>query len=102
MQIMRLRCGPFTVKESVPNDHYTLEKNANYWGEEPITTSITCRVIPEGSARAIALETGEVDLVWNVDPTDCSNIEANSDVKTFIPAVLFHRVSGHECDKRAL
>ena len=39
------------------------------------------RVIPEGSARAIALETGEVDLVWGVDPTDCSNIEANSDVK---------------------
>ena len=73
--------GPFTVKEWVPNDHYTLEKNANYWGEEPITTSSTCRVIPEGSARAIALETGEVDLVWNVDPTDCSNIEANSDVK---------------------
>lgn len=73
--------GPFTVKEWVPNDHYTLEKNANYWGEEPITTSITVRVIPEGSARAIALETGEVDLVWGVDPTDCSNIEANSDVK---------------------
>lgn len=73
--------GAFTVKEWVPNDHYTLEKNANYWGEEPITTSITVRVIPEGSARAIALETGEVDLVWGVDPTDCSNIEANSDVK---------------------
>ena len=33
-----------------------------------------------GSARAIALEAGEVDLVWNVDPTDCANVEANSDV----------------------
>ena len=42
--------------------------------DRPITTSITVRVIPEGSARAIALETGEVDLVWGVDPTDCSNI----------------------------
>ena len=40
----------------------------------PITTTITCRVIPEGSARAIALEAGEVDLVWNVDATDCANI----------------------------
>ena len=46
----------------------------------PITTTITCRVIPEGSARAIALEAGEVDLVWNVDATDCANIEANPDV----------------------
>ena len=40
----------------------------------PITTTITCRVIPEGSARAIALEAGEVDLVWSVDATDCANI----------------------------
>ena len=46
----------------------------------PIATTITCRVIPEGSARAIALEAGEVDLVWNVDATDCANIEANPDV----------------------
>ena len=56
------------------------QKTKNYWGTEPIATSITVRVIPEGSARTIALEAGEVDLVWNVDPTDCANVEANSDV----------------------
>ena len=75
-----LGSGEFTVTEWVPNDHYTLTKNEKYWGEEPIATSITVRVIPEGSARTIALEAGEVDLVWNVDPTDCANVEANSDV----------------------
>ena len=75
-----LGSGEFTVTEWVPNDHYTLTKNEKYWGTEPIATSITVRVIPEGSARTIALEAGEVDLVWNVDPTDCANVEANSDV----------------------
>ena len=75
-----LGSGEFTVTEWVPNDHYTLTKNEKYWGEEPTATSITVRVIPEGSARTIALEAGEVDLVWNVDPTDCANVEANSDV----------------------
>ena len=75
-----LGSGEFTVTEWVPNDHYTLARNEKYWGEMPITTTITCRVIPEGSARAIALEAGEVDLVWNVDATDCANIEANPDV----------------------
>ena len=44
-------------------------------------TSITCRVIPEGSARTIALEAGEIDVVWSVDPTDCANVESNPDVK---------------------
>ena len=75
-----LGSGGFTVTEWVPNDHYTLARNEKYWGEMPIATTITCRVIPEGSARAIALEAGEVDLVWNVDATDCANIEANPDV----------------------
>ncbi len=75
-----LGSGPFVVKEWVPNDHYVIERNESYWGEMPITTSITCRVIPEGSARTIALEAGEVDLVWSVDPTDCANVEANPDV----------------------
>ena len=75
-----LGSGEFTVTEWVPNDHYILTKNEKYWGTEPIATSITVRVIPEGSARTIALEAGEVDLVWNVDPTDCANVEANSDV----------------------
>ena len=73
--------GPYVVTEWVPNDHYTLTRNENYWGEMPITTSITCRVIPEGSARTIALEAGEVDIVWVVDPTDCTNVESNPDVQ---------------------
>ena len=75
-----LGSGPFVVTEWVPNDHYTLTRNENYWDEMPIATSITCRVIPEGSARTIALEAGEVDIVWVVDPTDCTNVESNPDV----------------------
>ena len=36
---------------------------------------------PGGSARTIALEAGEIDVVWSVDPTDCANVESNPDVK---------------------
>ena len=72
--------GAFVAKEWVPNDHYTLVRNENYWKETPIATSIEVRVIPEGSARTIALEAGEVDIVWNVDAIDCVNVEANPDV----------------------
>ncbi len=76
-----LGSGPFVCTEWTPNDHYVLTRNENYWDEMPIATTITCRVIPEGSARTIALETGEVDLVWNVDAIDCVNVEANQDLK---------------------
>lgn len=75
-----LGSGAFIPTEWVPNDHYTLVRNENYWKETPIATSIEVRVIPEGSARTIALEAGEVDIVWNVDAIDCVNVEANPDV----------------------
>lgn len=75
-----LGSGPFIPTEWVQNDHYTLVRNENYWGEMPIATSIEVRVIPEGSARTIALEAGEVDIVWNVDAIDCVNVESNPDV----------------------
>ena len=75
-----LGSGAFVPTEWVPNDHYTLVRNENHWKEAPIATSIEVRVIPEGSARTIALEAGEVDIVWNVDAIDCVNVEANPDV----------------------
>lgn len=75
-----LGSGPFVLEEWVPNDHYTMIRNENYWGEMPKATSITCRVIPEGAARTIALETGEIDLIWTVDSIDVPNLEANPEV----------------------
>lgn len=75
-----LGSGAFVPTEWVPNDHYTIVRNENYWAEAPIATSIEVRVIPEGSARTIALEAGEIDIVWNVDAVDAVNVEANPDV----------------------
>lgn len=72
--------GPFKFKEWVANDHWTLERFDDYFEGPVIATSITTRVIPEGSARCIALETGEVDLILNVDPTDAVNIESNPEL----------------------
>ena len=75
-----LSSGEYVMSEWAANDHYTLVRNENYWGEMPITTSITCRVVPEGTARSIMLETGEVDLVYSVDAVDVATLSANSDV----------------------
>lgn len=72
--------GPFVFKEWVPNDHWTLERFDGYFDGPAAAGSITARIIPEGSARCIALETGEVDLILNVDPVDAGNIESNPDL----------------------
>ena len=55
--------GPFRFKEWRKGSHITLERNADYWKKDrPYLDQIIFRVIPDGAARSIALETGEIDL----------------------------------------
>src|SRR5687767_132681 len=55
--------GPFMLKEWKKGSHITLERNPNYWKKgKPYLDQVIFRVIPDGAARSIALETGELDL----------------------------------------
>lgn len=55
--------GPFMFKEWKKGSHITLERNPDYWKKgRPYLEQVIFRVIPDGAARAIALETGELDL----------------------------------------
>lgn len=72
--------GPFKFKEWVPNDHWTLERFDGYFDGPAMASSITTKIIPEGSARCIALETNEVDLILSVDPVDAGNVESNPEL----------------------
>lgn len=56
--------GPFRVAEWVRGDHLTLTKNPNYWSKgEPYLDRIVIKIIPESSARLLALQAGEVDYI---------------------------------------
>lgn len=55
--------GPFRFKGWQKGSHITLERNSDYWRAGfPCLDSVIVRMIPDGAARAIAVETGEVDL----------------------------------------
>ena len=55
--------GPFKFVEWLPKDHITLARNDAYWGRNVYVDRIVFRIVPEESARMIALRTGEVDMV---------------------------------------
>lgn len=63
--------GPFEVVEWVPDDHVTMKRNPDYWGEEPGYETLTFRVLPDPQARENALRSGQIDLTVSV-----SNFEA--------------------------
>lgn len=55
--------GPFRFKEWVRGSHLVYERNPDYWDQpRPFLDRLIVRFIPDPAARAIAIETGEIDL----------------------------------------
>jgi len=72
--------GPFKFVEWVKADHITLEANEDYWRERAKLDKLIFRVIPDGSARLMALEVGEVQGIEYINPADFDRIRANKDL----------------------
>ncbi|MCZ4675546.1 nickel ABC transporter substrate-binding protein [Citrobacter sedlakii] len=56
--------GPWVLKESKLNQYDVLVRNERYWGDKPPIRQITVKVIPDPTTRAVAFETGDVDLLY--------------------------------------
>ncbi|GAB3125418.1 ABC transporter substrate-binding protein [Glaciibacter psychrotolerans] len=52
--------GPFIVQEWVVDDHVTMTRNPNYWGDKPQFETLTYRVLPDPQSRENALVTGQI------------------------------------------
>ena len=72
--------GPFKFVEWVKDDHITLEANENYWRERAQLDKLIFKVIPDPSARLMALEVGEVQGIEYPNPADFARINANKDL----------------------
>ncbi|MBR2765295.1 MAG: ABC transporter substrate-binding protein [Blautia sp.] len=55
--------GPYIVTEWVTNDHYTLEYNEKYWGDEPSAKKVVVSVIPDANTQNLKFQNGELDLL---------------------------------------
>jgi peptide/nickel transport system substrate-binding protein len=77
--------GPFKFVEYIPNDHLTLARNDAYrWGpsiyDHPgpaYLDEIEFRFFTEPSARALALEAGDADVMGEVSPLDAARLRQN-------------------------
>ncbi|MDR2128240.1 MAG: ABC transporter substrate-binding protein [Burkholderiaceae bacterium] len=55
--------GPFLFKEWVRGSHLVLERNPDYWDKpKPYVDRVIARFIPDASARAAALESGDIHI----------------------------------------
>jgi nickel transport system substrate-binding protein len=73
--------GPYKLTDFVRDEYATFEANENYWGPAPVIKKITVKVIPDNQTRLLALERGEVDLIYGKNMIDAEAINKfkNSD-----------------------
>lgn len=74
--------GPYKFVSWERGSQITLEKFDDYWDEteKPTIKTIIFKQIPEGTSRTLALETGEVDVIYQVETADVERLKANPDV----------------------
>lgn len=74
--------GPWVITEVVTNEYVKMACNDKYWGEIPVTKTVTIRYVQELSARLIMLENGEAHMAYQLDVSDIPIVQANPKLKT--------------------
>ncbi|MDD3217776.1 MAG: ABC transporter substrate-binding protein [Lachnospiraceae bacterium] len=70
--------GPYVAKEYTEEVGYTLTANENYWDGEVPYDSVELLYMGDASAKAMALKSGQVDLVENITTvSDLEELEAD-------------------------
>lgn len=66
--------GPYVLTDFVTDEYAVFEANDNYWGEQPAIRKITVKVIPDNQTRVLAMEKGEIDLIFGKNMIDADAV----------------------------
>ena len=68
--------GPFMVDRFDAAEGIFTSKHAGYWGGEPSLDGVDSLIIKDGNTRALALQSGEIDLTTQLNARDLEMLEA--------------------------
>lgn len=71
--------GPYKLTDFVTDEYAVFEANENYWGEAPAIKKITVKVIPDNQTRILALEKGEIDMIYGKNMLDADALKSYAD-----------------------
>ena len=67
--------GPFRFASRTPQESVVLEKFEEYWGTPAYLNKVTVRIIENGDALVLALQSGSVDICANLTTTQIAQIQ---------------------------
>lgn len=76
--------GPFILTEAVKTDHYTLERNPDWWRKDdkgnklPFLDKIIVKPIQDGDVRLTNLRTGQVQILNNLAGKDVAAVKGDT------------------------
>ncbi len=76
--------GPFKFADWVKDDNMTLLRNSEYWGEKAKVDQLVFRVIPDNSARCLALKVGEIQGMEGVNVEDAIAAKNESSLQVLL------------------
>jgi peptide/nickel transport system substrate-binding protein len=94
-QLHQVGTGPFLFKEYVPSDRLTLVRNPDYdWAPAVYNHSgpayldeVEFRFYVDPAVRALALESGEADVMGEIPPQDAARLESTAGFALFQVAI---------------
>jgi peptide/nickel transport system substrate-binding protein len=99
--------GPYNLVSFKRDEEVIFEANPDYYGAKPKVDRIVLRYFADATTMRLALEKGEVDLVYKtLNPSDIVDLSKNSNYKTFkmsgpyIRYLCFEVSEGQFTDKR--
>jgi len=79
--------GPYKLERNVTDEYAVFVVNEDYWGEKPKIKRILVKVIPDNQTRIMALEKGEIDLIFHKNMIDADTVKKYKDDPRFTVAL---------------
>ena len=85
--------GPYILDLWEPQNRTELVRNENFWGDAPYFDRVIFQHMPESATQKVALEAGDIDLAFDLQPDQIAGLMGNPDVEIFRgPSTLTHFV----------
>lgn len=72
--------GPYAVEEFKTTKYCTVVRNEYYWDGEVPLDKVTFKCIEDQTTRSMALQTGEIDIAYNLKTENQVDFEGNDDI----------------------
>ncbi len=74
--------GAFILRNWRPNEQYTLEANANWYGGTPKVRRVVMRHVAEPASQRLLLEKGDIDIARNLSKDQLEAVASNANLQT--------------------